>query len=399
LSCLVLGVADPLTACIVATLAHGGARVERAADQISATELSLTLPTGPWIWIFNSENVQLGFDELRNLIHKLPNHDIRFVDIRPKFAENSPASELGIVQTGANVLTRGRLFRAVAIAAGRQRHDQQTPIRRQHKDFSILLPRAEARRNDQLILVAEDNEINQQVILHQLTLLGYAADVANTGTQALELWQRGKYTLLLTDLNMPEMDGYELALHIRAREQGLQRMPILALTANAQNDESDHYHAVGIDGRITKPVALTELKAALANWIPVAASTTEHAHERAPEERVGDMVDIKILEDYIGQDPGKIREFLSGFRTNVMKSSLELSAAYGDERLKLIRDLAHRLKSSAAYIGALTLSALCAEMEVASKTENSAALTELMPVFDTECNAVIKFLDRWLALH
>src|SRR3546814_14022613 len=82
---------------------------------------------------------------------------------------------------------------------------------------------AEARSQSRLILVAEDDAINQKVILHQLSALGYAAEFAGTGTEALRMWRAGRYALLLTDLHMPGLDGYGLATAIRAEESQIGR--------------------------------------------------------------------------------------------------------------------------------------------------------------------------------
>src|SRR3546814_12194256 len=86
---------------------------------------------------------------------------------------------------------------------------------------------AEARAQSRLILVAEDDAINQKVILHQLSALGYAAEFAGTGTEALRMWRAGRYALLLTDLHMPGLDGYVLASAIRAEESPAHRVPLL----------------------------------------------------------------------------------------------------------------------------------------------------------------------------
>src|SRR5690606_37107209 len=86
---------------------------------------------------------------------------------------------------------------------------------------------SEARALDQLILIAEDDPTNQKVLLRQLELLGYAAEVADDGAEALHLWREGRYALLLTDLHMPEMDGYDLTAAIRSEEGGRsERLPI-----------------------------------------------------------------------------------------------------------------------------------------------------------------------------
>ncbi len=123
--------------------------------------------------------------------------------------------------------------------------------------------REKALEEGRLILVAEDNEINQKVIRQQLALLGYAADIAEDGREALKRWESGNYALLLTDLHMPEMDGYQLTAAIRLAEQGKgkTRAPIIAFTANALKGEAEHCRAVGMDDYLSKPVQLAHLKA------------------------------------------------------------------------------------------------------------------------------------------
>ena len=120
------------------------------------------------------------------------------------------------------------------------------------------------------VLVVEDNPINQAVVVHQLQLLGHPCDVAADGQEGLERWRRGGFSLVLTDLHMPVMDGYQLATAIRGDEalQGLPRMPVLALTANAMKGEDERCRAAGLDDHLTKPVPLPRLKSALARWLP-----------------------------------------------------------------------------------------------------------------------------------
>ena len=86
-----------------------------------------------------------------------------------------------------------------------------------------------------LVLVVDDHPTNRAVMLRQVATLGYAAESAEDGVQALQMWQRGRYAIILTDCNMPEMDGYELARRIRTLEakRGGHRIPIIACTANA----------------------------------------------------------------------------------------------------------------------------------------------------------------------
>ena len=178
--------------------------------------------------------------------------------------------------------------------------------------------------------MAEDNEINQKVIRQQLTLLGYAADIAGNGREALERWKSGNYALLLTDIHMPEMDGYELTAAIRQAEEGKRRAPIIAFTADALKGEAEHCRAVGMDDYLSKPVQLAHLRAILQKWMPAPATAqliklvTPAA---AASNRFQKPVDVKVLEQLVGDDPAVIGEFLQDFRVSAAKIGTELRAA------------------------------------------------------------------------
>ena len=136
-------------------------------------------------------------------------------------------------------------------------------------------PLSDARASDvgRLILVAEDNEFNQQVISQQLALLGFAADLAGSGQAALDKFELGRYALLLTDLHMPIMDGFELATKIREVEAsaGTGRLPIIALTADTSVRETGRCRQAGMDECLTKPLPINELRTTLMKWLPTDA--------------------------------------------------------------------------------------------------------------------------------
>ncbi len=119
-----------------------------------------------------------------------------------------------------------------------------------------------------VVLVAEDNETNRQVIRLQLDRLGWAADVVADGAQALQRWASGDYRLVLTDLQMPDMDGFELARAMRAAEAAgaRPRTPLLALTAAALPEELARAIDAGVDACLTKPLRLDALRDALERW-------------------------------------------------------------------------------------------------------------------------------------
>lgn len=132
--------------------------------------------------------------------------------------------------------------------------------------------RDEAIARKQLILIAEDNEVNRKVIVHQLGVLGYQADLADNGVEALKQWRTGDYSLLLTDLQMPLMDGFELAKNIRAQECSTTKIPIIALTANTLMEESEKCESVGMNGFLIKPASLEDLNATLEDYLERQAS-------------------------------------------------------------------------------------------------------------------------------
>jgi len=119
------------------------------------------------------------------------------------------------------------------------------------------------------VLVVDDNSVNRRILARQVELAGASTDTAAGGEEALELVRRGPYDLILADLQMPGMDGFELARRIRAREddERLARTPILAVTASAFEEQRTRAHAAGMDGLIAKPVGVEQLRATLDAWL------------------------------------------------------------------------------------------------------------------------------------
>ncbi|MDE4192395.1 ATP-binding protein [Phaeobacter gallaeciensis] len=120
------------------------------------------------------------------------------------------------------------------------------------------------------ILVAEDNEINQAVFESQLELLGYSATIVRDGKECLEAWETGQFDLVLTDCQMPTMDGFELTAALRAAEarDGRGHTPVIAVTANALEGEADKCLAAGMDDYLSKPVTIAALEKVLNVHMP-----------------------------------------------------------------------------------------------------------------------------------
>jgi signal transduction histidine kinase/CheY-like chemotaxis protein len=133
---------------------------------------------------------------------------------------------------------------------------------------------AQAEEEGSLILVVDDHPVNCIVLVHQVNILGYAAQTAKDGMEALKMLLTGRFALAITDINMPEMDGYALARTLRKleTEKLLKRIPLIACTANAMSGEAEACFAAGLDDYIAKPVALGDLMNKLDGWLPLPAA-------------------------------------------------------------------------------------------------------------------------------
>ncbi len=287
---------------------------------------------------------------------------------------------------------RERSFlRAVAIAAGRASPEVfadslEEPI---VEPGTMPLSVAEARAAGRLILVAEDDEINQKVILRQLELLGHAAEVAANGVEALTMWRRNSYALLITDLHMPEMDGYELAAAIRRMEATGTRAPIIALTANALRGEALRTKEVGMDAYLTKPIRLKDLKHVLhdvmvsADGVSVTEPDTmaEGASVTQSVSATDDVVDVEVLKRYIGDDAEAITEFLAEFRKSVVQHAAELAKGVTGQDVAAVKHTAHTLKSTSRAAGATAFGDVLAELEAAASRHDLAAIDRYFQEF------------------
>ena len=117
-------------------------------------------------------------------------------------------------------------------------------------------------RGEKKILFVEDNEINRIVMLKQLEILGFNADIARNGQEGLTMWQEGSYDVILSDCHMPVLDGFEMSRALRdiEKENIVSRTPIIAITANALKGDADKCFASGMDDYIAKPVEIKTLE-------------------------------------------------------------------------------------------------------------------------------------------
>jgi len=231
-------------------------------------------------------------------------------------------------------------------------------------------PVPEAEREGSLVLVVDDHPINRMVLVRQVNALGYAAEAAEDGMDALDMWATGRFAAIFTDCHMPELDGYGLARNIRACEQqnGHVRTPIIACTANVLGGEAERCLEAGMDDYLSKPVVLHQLAAKLDQWLPLRGAS-EQASD-APQPEPGPtcaVLDRGRLALVVGDDPRRQEEALGKFREFIREdvAALERTLAEGDP--EAVAHAAHRIKGAARTFGAEELGLIAERFEDAAR--------------------------------
>ena len=258
---------------------------------------------------------------------------------------------------------------------------------------------AEARGH---ILVVEDNATNQMVAVGLLEALGYSADVAANGLEALAALDRAEYAAVLMDCQMPEMDGYTATRHIRRRPGG-SRIPVIAMTAGAIAGDRDRCIDAGMDDYVTKPVKPAELEATLGRWAgPRGGARDAGAARREAEDgpAAGVAVDADRLELLRRVGPGDgslLVGLIDTFVTQAPSNLADLVAAVSTGDAAALHRAAHRLKGSAANMGVVGVAAICAELEDLARAGRLARAPALVRDLEAEWDRAVRHLSGFTA--
>ncbi|MDX8400457.1 MAG: response regulator, partial [Gallionellaceae bacterium] len=324
------------------------------------------------------------------------------------------------VRISARPLLCRELINGVALACGRimPLEPLVQNVDRRIQTGTKVLSVAEALLEGRLILLAEDNETNREVMQAQLHLLGYTAEVAEDGVAALEMWRSGNYALLLTDCHMPNMDGFELTTAIRQSEIDGVRKPIVAVTANAMHGESQRCLDRGMDDYLSKPLRLNELKSMLNKWLPLGAETVqirrndvveelaikyvEDAESTAAIEEVqSDCLvtwDATTLPRLMGDNPVMHERLLGKFLISAQAQIAAMDSAAANTEINRVADVAHKLKSAARTVGAIQLGELCQQIETTGRDGDSHICVTLVGTLNETFFVAEKLIKAHLAV-
>ncbi|MEV6305669.1 PAS domain S-box protein [Actinoplanes sp. NPDC051861] len=244
------------------------------------------------------------------------------------------------------------------------------------------------------LLLVEDNEINRTVALGILANLGYSADVAVNGVEAVDLATRQEYQAIFMDCLMPEMDGYAATEEIRRREPPGHHVPIIALTASALPEDRARCLAAGMDGHIAKPLIPGDVARVLQQWgnrlpVPDLASVTAEIEQRLDQLRGPDPVATAgALNGLLGSLAAKIPQHLD-----------RMAQALADEDAAALHAEAHQLKGIMANLGAVAATDACDRLETdarAGDLESAvASLTRARPAVAMVHDAITRIRRRF----
>ncbi|OOF22551.1 hypothetical protein BZJ17_06075 [Salinivibrio sp. IB574] len=287
-----------------------------------------------------------------------------------------------VVELFASPLTYRRLVHGLRVCLGLESPDVSM-LGEYSDELSLSAPLKTGRGR---ILVVEDNPTNQQVLIQQLSYLGFDVLMAEDGKHALSVYQQHEVDLVLTDCHMPNMDGYDLTAALRKRQQGGQRIPIIAITANALSGEDTRCFQAGMDDYITKPIELDALNETLQKWLnddnALAAFTSgvpvsDDMHTTPEAEQTAEhlVLDASVITRLYAGQQDAYQDIIAVFKTRCLPCLHELvqhTPPFHD--WAALKDAAHKQKSAAGSIGAQETYHYCLAAEKAAAAHDSAGL-------------------------
>lgn len=345
------------------------------------------------VWVLDGvDSIEKTNSLLRRLIYTLEDHNQQVVVLSK--LDEAAINHKNIFYLNATPLCKSNFMMSLLVAAGLHKPKQVKPV----KTLNNYLNVEQAREENRLILLVEDNLLNQQVLTDQLHLLGFGVEVAENGEQGLQKWREERYSLILTDLHMPKMSGYDMVETIREEASLLDDINaqpyIIAITANALKGEKERCLNAGINDFITKPVVLNTLEAILEKWAKKSQQGTVYVGELG--ERPAAPVNLEMLAKYVNNDEAKQIRFFKMYLEQSNNLTKEINSAVMVTDYQGIAQACHQLKSISKTIGAEQISKLSADFEEHCNLENlsSDELIEQRDTLEIEYSRVAQFLKE-----
>ncbi|MEO6227187.1 MAG: response regulator [Thermomonas sp.] len=252
-----------------------------------------------------------------------------------------------------------------------------------------------------LILVVDDHPINRMVMRQQINALGYAAEDVESGAAALQQWRTGKFSLVLSDLNMPGMSGYDLTRRIREAEAEVagSRTPIIACSANAITGVMQECLDAGMDDYIAKPIQLLGLSEKLKRWLPSpihpiqASASLQQATMDATNVDSESDAGTKTRRLAGNNEVAITQRALALFREVNDVDVMHLMEAIQQGDMATVTHFAHRIKGACGFINATGLASVSAMIEQAGRAGDLPGVAWLIDVFQLELEQLNATID------
>jgi len=260
-------------------------------------------------------------------------------------------------------------------------------------------------RTDAKILLAEDNLTNQQVALGLLKKMSLRAEAVANGAEAVMALEWFPYDLVLMDIQMPAMNGYEAARTIRDPGSKVlnHEVPIIAMTANAMRGDRELCLEAGMNDYVSKPIDPRALAAALARWLPSAEPAGEPGGEPdrppAPLRSSDEERSTFDRQEFLGRmmgDEALAREVIEGFLADVPRRLEALRRSFDGGDAQAVAREAHSIKGAAANVGAESLRQAASQVETAGRAGEFEAVRRLAPEL-AACFDAVRLLVEDLA--
>lgn len=314
-------------------------------------------------------------------------------------------------QTVSHVASITKPPRLVELAATLGRLLQSAPA---VASPSVTASRLDGRLADRLplrILLTDDNLINQKVALRLLRQMGYAADVAGTGREALAAVERQPYDVVFMDVQMPEMDGIEAARHIRLFEQGSpsrEAVTIVAMTANAMLGDREKCLAAGMNDYLAKPVRPEAMQEMLLRCATGRKRSAEAKVPAAPldrdvqvptdgplaEDELRPPIDLDRLREFSAYDDAAMRELGTLYLEQTAQQIARLRQAYDDGKIEEVRRLAHSCAGGSFTCGMTPIGETFRRIEMLAGEGSGNRLAEPIGRIDAQFKAIERFLSE-----
>ena len=245
------------------------------------------------------------------------------------------------------------------------------------------------------ILLVEDSYVNQAVAIAMLKHTGYRIDAVDNGLEALQALRSQPYDLILMDLSMPEMDGFETTARIRALTAPVNQIPIIAVSANVIPEDRERLHKLGINDYVTKPIDRKLFLAAIKRWLQPIETPLIEQDETLPI--LDEPTLVKLADE---TNPTIMRRIIGLFIEETQNRADHIITARSTGDLERLQREAHSLKSSAGTFGALRLQAHAKALETACREQQSERyqkLAESMPeLVRVALQAMQTYLDEFV---